>query len=132
MSWDSLVKTHLLQHKVASGILLLTKHGQEVYTYGELTNLLKDEKQQFVDCFRGLNPAVSFNTFQLTIGNKSPEQYKIYKQSHCSIYATSDSDRNGLAVCNLPYGIMICTFHQPVQCSKAVQIIEKFCDVLRS
>lgn len=115
-----------------SGILLLTKHGQEIYTYGELTNLLQDEKQQFVDCFRGLNPATNFNTFKLAAGQKSSEQYKIYKQTHCSIYATSESDRDGLAVCNLPYGIMVCTFHQPVHCCKAVQVIENFCDLLRT
>jgi len=50
----------------------------------------------------------------------------------CSIYAASESDRYGLAVCNLPYGIMVCTFHQPVHCCKAVQVIENFCDLLRT
>ncbi|XP_063427995.1 uncharacterized protein LOC134711369 [Mytilus trossulus] len=132
MSWEALVKEHLLQHKVVSGILLLTKHGQEAFTYGELSNLLQNEKQQFIDSFRGLNPASNYNTFLLTVGKRPTLQYKIYKQSYCSIYATSESDRDGLAVCNLPYGIMICTFHQPVQCCKAVQCIEKFCDLLRT
>ena len=39
-----LFTAHLLQHKVISGILLLTKHGQEIYTYGELTNLLQVQR----------------------------------------------------------------------------------------
>ena len=34
-----LFTAHLLQHKVISGILLLTKHGQEIYTYVVMENL---------------------------------------------------------------------------------------------
>ena len=43
-----LFTAHLLQHKVISGILLLTKHGQEIYTYGELTNLLQVQRGECV------------------------------------------------------------------------------------
>ena len=46
---------HLLQHKVVSGILLITKHGKEVYTYGELTNLLQVSKLGKDECSQSVS-----------------------------------------------------------------------------
>lgn len=60
-----LFTAHLLQHKVISGILLLTKHGQEIYTYGELINLLQVQRGVWRDPKSGIH----FVTSEVKISN---------------------------------------------------------------
>lgn len=134
--WNDFVKGHLINHGVISGIVLLTRFGQQIYGYGELANFKKKEElTQFTTAF--LTKSQSAGTpddkvFKLTLKIENPIHFKVFKQTYCSIYGTSDGNRDGLAVCNLPYGIMICTYHLPVKSNQAMKVIESFCEILRA
>lgn len=134
-SWNDFVKGHLINHGVISGIVLLTRFGQQIYSYGELANLKKKEEfTEFISAFRTScqsDDTTDGKVFQLSL-KTDLVHFKVFKQTYCSIYATSDGNQDGLAVCNLPYGIMICTYHLPVKSNQAMKVIESFCEILRA
>ena len=51
--------------------------------------------------------------------------------SFFSMYATCSKGSGGLTVCNLPYGILVCTYSGHTRAGDAVKAIEKFCDMMR-
>ena len=51
----------------------------------------------------------------------------------CSLYATSESKKEGLIACSLPYGTIICIFSSIRHPANAVIVhVENFCDSLRA
>ncbi|XP_069116057.1 uncharacterized protein [Argopecten irradians] len=129
-TWDQLITGQLLRYNLVSGVLLLTRHGQPAYTYGELEiNPLMEESKPFIQAFRQTPQS---DTFAVQFKNGQKVNFKVYKRSHCSIYATSGGNRDGLMICNLPHGVMLCTYHLPVQSGQVITVVERFCDILRA
>lgn len=49
----------------------------------------------------------------------------------CSVYAVTHKNRGGIIVCDLPYGILVATYSLPCTSVKAIDIVEKACELLR-
>ena len=49
-----------------------------------------------------------------------------------SMYCMSENRQSGLIVCNLPYGMMITTYSQPVKAQDAIKLVENACTLLRN
>ena len=49
----------------------------------------------------------------------------------CSVYAVTHKNRCGIIVCDLPYGILVATYSFPCTSVKAIDIVEKACELLR-
>ncbi|XP_060074670.1 uncharacterized protein LOC132554380 [Ylistrum balloti] len=134
-TWDQLIRDQLLRHNLVSGVLLLTRHGQPAYTYGELDiDPTVEESKHFVQAFRQIQSqqATQNDTLTIQFKNRQKVNFTVYKRSHCSIYATSGGNRDGLMICNLPHGVMLCTYHLPTQSGKVIPMVEHFCDMLRA
>ena len=48
-----------------------------------------------------------------------------------SVYAMTRHNRSGILACSLPYGILVATYSFPCTSVKAIEIVEKACDLLR-
>lgn len=48
-----------------------------------------------------------------------------------SVYAVTHKNRGGIIVCDLPYGILVATYSFPCTSVKAIDIVEKACELLR-
>ena len=48
-----------------------------------------------------------------------------------SVYAVTHKNRGGIIVCDLPYGILVATYSFPCTSFKAIDIVEKACELLR-
>ncbi|OWF52308.1 uncharacterized protein LOC110447915 [Mizuhopecten yessoensis] len=134
-TWDQLITGQLLRHNVVSGVLLLTRHGQPAYTYGELDiDPTVKESQNFVKAFQQTqsHQTSKNDTFTIQFKNRQQVNFTVYKRSHCSIYATSYGNRDSLIICNLPHGVMLCTSHLPTQAGQVITLVEHFCDMLRA
>ncbi|XP_033733897.1 uncharacterized protein LOC117323019 [Pecten maximus] len=134
-TWDQLITAQLLRYNLVSGVLLLTRHGQPAYTYGELDiNPTVEESKHFIQAFRlsQSQQTPQNDTFIVQFKNGQKVNFTVYKRSFCSIYATSNGNRDGLIICNLPHGVMLCTYHLPVQSGQVITLVERFCDVLRA
>lgn len=79
---------------------------------------------QFLGLFPG-DPAQP-PTFRL-----AGEALLTFQRTEASIYALSSGRRLGLAVCNLPFGVLACTFARPRLPQEVVPHLEKACDSLR-
>ena len=54
---------------------------------------------------------------------------KIHRQTRNTIYAVGEDV--GMCVCNLPTGVLVCTYRPPVEAGEAGPIVEGFCDKVR-
>ena len=81
------------------------------------------EKQDVTICQKG---------FTLERDDNVKVHYKVYKKSLCSMYCMSENRQSGLIVCNLPYGMLITTYSQPVKAQDAVELVENACTLLRN
>lgn len=134
-TWNQLIRDQLLIHNVVSGVLLLTRHGQPAYMYGELDTVLSVEDcKQITQAFRPTysEEMAKRDAFTIQFKNGHQVNFTVYKRSYCSIYATSGGNRDGLIICNLPHGVMLCTYHLPTQSGQVITLVEKFCDMLRA
>lgn len=48
-----------------------------------------------------------------------------------SVYAVTRVNRSGIIACSLPNGVLVATYSFPCTSVKAVEIVEKACDLLR-
>jgi len=60
------------------------------------------------------------------------DKYIIYSKTFCSVYAVTGHNRSGIIACNLPYGILVAMYSFPCTSVKAVEIVEKACELLRA
>ncbi|XP_041354510.1 uncharacterized protein LOC121372285 [Gigantopelta aegis] len=134
--WEDFVKADLLTSGLISGVSLITDQGVPVYSHGDLSHLQKNDLQQFSTVFKSASQekedALLLKGFTVTWRDGTQTHMKIYEKTHCSIYATGPGNCDGLTVSNLPYGILICTFHHPVQQGQAIQLVECFSNKLRA
>ncbi|KAK2190644.1 hypothetical protein NP493_72g03036 [Ridgeia piscesae] len=127
----------LLKHGLLDGVSLITPQGKCIYSKGCLTDVAETAWRQFTDVFRYATPKhdeeMCQRGFQLPQGDKPPLQFKVFKKTFCSMYATSESKREGLIACSLPYGTLICVFSSVRHPANAVIVhVENFCDSLRA
>ena len=47
------------------------------------------------------------------------------------MYCMSENRQSGLIICNLPYGMLITTYSQPVKAQDAIEVVENACTLLR-
>ncbi|XP_076441829.1 uncharacterized protein LOC143280929 [Babylonia areolata] len=134
-SWDDFAKDHLLHSNLFSGVCLLSKHGDIVYTFGQLHSLTQAEAKQFVEAFSSTSVAANEariqRGFSVTPTGQRTAQFKIYSNTFCNIYCTSSDNRLGLTVNKLPYGVLVCLYSYPTTAAMAVKQVELFCDKLR-
>ncbi len=50
----------------------------------------------------------------------------------CSIYASAETDEEHLIVCRVAYGVFVCVHRQPAASTKVIDLVEKFCEALRT
>ncbi|KAL5008255.1 hypothetical protein ScPMuIL_013836 [Solemya velum] len=135
-SWKQFVTGKLLCHNVLSGVVLMSCQAQPFYTFGELEHLTPEDLKQFLNAFthpqRDDGSKTSPRSFHIRTSHTDYMDFKVYQKSYCSIYATSEGSSDGLVICNLPYGLLVCTYHRPIQDGHAIQVIENFCDLLRA
>ena len=55
---------------------------------------------------------------------------RIHRRTRNSIYGVGDGV--GLCVCNMPTGVLVCTYRPPIEAGEAGPIIEGFCDKVRT
>ncbi|XP_070578259.1 uncharacterized protein [Ptychodera flava] len=134
VEWDTFIHENLIQHGIVNGVALITRQCQIVYSYGSLQDLEQSNWEQFGNLFFSLSPEqdqpLFARGFNLPVDNEM-KNFKIYKKTNCSIYATSHGNKLGLIVCNLPYGVLICTYGYPHTAGIAVKHVEQFSDLLR-
>ena len=48
-----------------------------------------------------------------------------------SVYAVTRANRSGVIACSLPNGVLVATYSFPCTSVKAIEIVEKACELLR-
>ncbi|XP_052768767.1 uncharacterized protein LOC128222307 [Mya arenaria] len=115
-----------------SGVLLLTRQGQTMYSFGDLQHLPQEEVKQFLSLFeRYSSEGLANKDFHISPPKRRGWIFKTYQRTFSSVYATCSRDSGGLTVCNLPYGILICVYGPTTLPGEAIKAIENFCDVMR-
>ncbi|XP_045168231.1 uncharacterized protein LOC123531390 [Mercenaria mercenaria] len=134
-AFEQFIQESLINSGVVSGALLLSRHGHVLYKYGDLLHISKADHSQFLPLFDAvseLNPdSVHHQDLCVTSNLGHETTYKVYQKTFNSMYATCSKGSGGLTVCNLPYGILVCTYSGHTRAGDAVKAIEKFCDIMR-
>ncbi|KAJ7384787.1 hypothetical protein OS493_020379 [Desmophyllum pertusum] len=135
-NWSEFVEAHLLVGDVLDGLTVLTKRGDSIYSCGKLKDLDQKFYSQFLVIFTTTSEeqesALCQKGFILQTAKDDLEiKYIIYSKSFCSVYAMSRHNRSGILVCSLPYGILVATYSFPCTSVKAIEIVEKACELLR-
>lgn len=133
--FEQFIAEKLISTGVVSGALLLSRHGQVLFKYGELKHTLKTDHTQFLLLFDVMSDLAPDHSHQheLTLSSSAGHKttYKVYQKTYSSVYGTCCSGNGGITVCNLPYGVLICTYNAHTRTGDAVKAIEKFCDAMR-
>ncbi|KAI0237559.1 hypothetical protein LSAT2_011871 [Lamellibrachia satsuma] len=137
LAWTDIVDDRLLKSGFVDGVSLITPQGMCIYSKGCLTGVNESTWSQFTGVFKYATPKhdedVCQRGFLLSLSDKQPLSFMVYKKTFCSIYATSESNKEGLIACSLPYGTLICVFSSVRHPANAVIVhVENFCDSLRA
>ncbi|KAM7440967.1 hypothetical protein ABFA07_009953 [Porites harrisoni] len=135
-NWSQFAEAHLFVGEILDGLILLTKRGDSIYSCGKLKDLEEKYFSQFLVVFNITSEDEESNLcqrgFVLQTGKDASEnKYIIYSKSFCSVYAVTHKNRGGIIVCDLPYGILVATYSFPCTSVKAIDIVEKACELLR-
>ncbi|XP_078349552.1 uncharacterized protein LOC144634476 [Oculina patagonica] len=135
-SWKEFVEAHLLVGDVLDGLIVLTKRGDSIYSCGKLKDLNQKFYSQFLVVFTSTSEeqesALCQKGFVLQTDKDDQEiKYIIYSKNFCSVYAMTRQNRSGILVCSLPYGILVAMYSFPCTSVKAIEIVEKACELLR-
>ncbi|XP_074663067.1 uncharacterized protein LOC141915442 [Tubulanus polymorphus] len=143
MNWNKYITEKLLKKGLLNGVCLTSPHGHCLYEYGILSNTgTENDWSLFSRAFpdpdaalmNGFEISLNYNYTGTLMNNRLYKQkYKVYKQTYCSMYATVVGGYDGLIVCKLPYGLLICTFFGGLNSPHSVvKEVESFCDKLRA
>lgn len=135
-NWSKFVQAHLFVGEVLDGLILLTKRGDSIHSCGKLKDLDEKYYSQFLVIFNITSEEEESSLCQKgfvlqTDIDACEDKYIIYSKKFCSVYAVTRHNRSGIIVCNLPYGIMVATYSFPCTSVKAIDIVEKACELLR-
>lgn len=134
--WDEFVQAHLTVGNLLDGLILVTRRGDLIFSWGRLKELNERYYSQFLVIFSVTSEeqesALCQKGFVLQTSTDTHEnKYIIYSKSFCSVYAVTRVNRSGIIACSLPNGVLVATYSFPCTSVKAVEIVEKACDLLR-
>ncbi|XP_031569250.1 uncharacterized protein LOC116303788 [Actinia tenebrosa] len=134
-NWETFVNEHLLQFGVVDGLLLITKRGEAVYSQGKLSAVERKYTEQFVNIFNASTSeqetAFCCKGFDLEDDRGKMNHFTIYHKTFCSVYCTSEHNKKGLIVCNLPYSVLIASYPCGQTNTEVIRIVENACKILR-
>ncbi|KAL4238907.1 hypothetical protein ACF0H5_003614 [Mactra antiquata] len=131
--FEQFISENLIKSNLISGSLLLSKQGHVMYKYGDLKNLSQENIAQLLGLFDRVSDTESYADKDVNLSSSKGRKikYKVYHKTFSSMYATSSEGNGGLTVCNLPYGVLVCTYDSHTRVGEAVKAIEYFCDIMR-
>ncbi|XP_068682059.1 uncharacterized protein [Montipora capricornis] len=135
-NWNDFVKAHLTVGDMLDGFILVTRRGDCIYSWGKLEDLDETYFSQFLVIFSATteeqDAALCQKGFVLqTSTDMHEKKYIIYSKSFCSVYAVTRANRSGVIACSLPNGVLVATYSFPCTSVKAIEIVEKACELLR-
>ncbi|XP_062503136.1 uncharacterized protein LOC134180072 [Corticium candelabrum] len=134
MDWESLVEEHLLKSSdKLSGIALVSRHGHVISCREELAaNIPESYWNQFQLLFTKRHTPEVGRLVLPADDCDEDDVFIVHTRTETSVYATTKGNFRGLVACLLPHGVLVCSYHAPQSPHTVADLVERFCEILRS